>query len=441
MKTEYTISQIAEKLHITTNKIRFYEKKGLLTPMRESQNRYRKFGEEDIFRLETILLYRSLGLSIEAIQNILQCNKKENYLTHMQNQWMAVNNEIHRLSEIRKSLETVLDKVYEESEEQELEKDFLKIIEQSNLLCQVKNEWKDQWDFDGWARAYDEDVKRDADVLKIYENYETVLQMVFEEVENFQRKDGKILEIGVGTGNLAGKFLQNKYHIIGIDQSRQMLAVAKEKYPKLHVRLGEFLKIPYENQTFDVIVSTYAFHHLNEEEKRVAIAEMMRVLKKDGRIILGDLMFQNKAEEQKIRSTLSPEQIKELNGEYYSYLHLLIKEVEQYEKRVVYVCTDESTQCFGITKCFFRITQKNYRILYAVEVSLVPVHIIVSFFDCHKVKFTMCTDNSAASSQSFFFIPDGYSKRFVFKAPMVWNPLCAKVLIIFSETYQQSQRK
>ena len=293
MKTEYTISQIAEKLHITTNKIRFYEKKGLLTPMRESQNRYRKFGEEDIFRLETILLYRSLGLSIEAIQNILQCNKKENYLTHMQNQWMAVNNEIHRLSEIRKSLETVLDKVYEESEEQELEKDFLKIIEQSNLLCQVKNEWKDQWDFDGWARAYDEDVKRDTGALKIYENYETVLQMVFEEVENFQRKDGKILEIGVGTGNLEGKFLQNKYHIIGID-------------------------------------------HLNEEEKRVAIAEMMRVLKKDGRIILGDLMFQNKAEEQKIRSTLSPEQIKELNGEYYSYLHLLIKEVEQYEKRVVY---------------------------------------------------------------------------------------------------------
>lgn len=41
MKTEYTISQIAEKLHITTNKIRFYEKKGLLTPMRELQNRYR----------------------------------------------------------------------------------------------------------------------------------------------------------------------------------------------------------------------------------------------------------------------------------------------------------------------------------------------------------------------------------------------------------------
>ena len=103
MKTEYTISQIAEKTAYYNKQDQiFMKKKGLLTPMRESQNRYRKFGEEDIFRLETILLYRSLGLSIEAIQNILQCNKKENYLTHMQNQWMAVNNEIHRLSEIRK---------------------------------------------------------------------------------------------------------------------------------------------------------------------------------------------------------------------------------------------------------------------------------------------------------------------------------------------------
>ena len=195
MKTEYTISQIAEKLHITTNKIRFYEKKGLLTPMGESQNRYRKFGEEDIFRLETILLYRSLGLSIEAIQNILQCNKKENYLTHMQNQWMAVNNEIHRLSEIRKSLEMVLDKVYEETEGQDLEKDFLKIIEQSNLLCQVKNEWKDQWDFDGWARAYDEDVKRDTGALKIYENYETVYKWFLRKWKIFREKMERYLKL------------------------------------------------------------------------------------------------------------------------------------------------------------------------------------------------------------------------------------------------------
>ena len=58
-----------------------------------------------------------------------------------------------------------------------------------------------------------------------------------------------------------------------------------------------------------------------------------------------------------------------------------------------------------------------------------------------RSKFLCVTDNSAANSLSFFFIPDGYSRRFVFKAPMVWNPFCTNVLIIFSETYPQSQRK
>lgn len=65
-----------------------------------------------------------------------------------------------------------------------------------------------------------------------------------------------------------------------------MLCVAKEKYPKLKVRIGEFLKIPYGDRYFDIIVSTYAFHHLNEEEKFIAIEEMIRVLKSNGKIIL-----------------------------------------------------------------------------------------------------------------------------------------------------------
>ena len=38
MREDYTISQIAEMFNITTNKIRFYEKKGLLLPIRQSDN-------------------------------------------------------------------------------------------------------------------------------------------------------------------------------------------------------------------------------------------------------------------------------------------------------------------------------------------------------------------------------------------------------------------
>lgn len=98
-----------------------------------------------------------------------------------------------------------------------------------------------------------------------------LLQGVYDLVEELDRNNPNILEIGVGTGNLASKFLNNNYEIIGIDQSREMLSVAKEKYPSLKVRLGEFLKIPYDSKSFDIIISTYAFHHLNEDEKCIAI--------------------------------------------------------------------------------------------------------------------------------------------------------------------------
>lgn len=336
MREDYTISQIAEMFNITTNKIRFYEKKGLLLPIRQSDNQYRRFNEDDIVRLQSILLYRSIGLSIDSIKNILKNNEKENYLIYFNNQWKLVNDEIHRLNIIRKSLEQIIDKIYEKTNDYKIKDDLLEIINESNKLNNIKSQWKDKWNFNSWAKSYDDDVKKDNGQLKIYKNYELILQSVYDLVEELDRKNPKILEIGVGTGNLASKFLNSNYEIIGIDQSREMLSVAKEKYPSLKVRLGEFLKILYDNKSFDIIISTYAFHHLNEDEKCIAIEEMIRVLKDDGVIIIGDLMFESKDSEEKILMDLSQEQIEEIKDEYYSYIDLLSDEFKRYNKRLNY---------------------------------------------------------------------------------------------------------
>ncbi len=67
----YSIREVAELFNITTNKIRFYEKKGLLKSLRHNDNDYRKFDNEDIMRLQAILLYRSVGLSIKDTGDIL----------------------------------------------------------------------------------------------------------------------------------------------------------------------------------------------------------------------------------------------------------------------------------------------------------------------------------------------------------------------------------
>lgn len=336
MREDYTIKEIAQMFNITTNKIRFYEKKGLLTPIRQQDNKYRRFNQEDIVKIQSILLYRSIGLSIDSIENILKNNGKENYLAHFNNQWKLVNDEIHRLNTIRRSLEQVIDKIYEEPEEYKIKDDLLEIINESNELINIKDQWTDKWNFNSWARSYDEDVKKDKGELKIYRNYELILKEVYDLVEAIDKSEPKILEIGVGTGNLASKFLDKNCEIIGIDQSREMLSVAKEKYPRLKVRLGEFLKIPYENKSFDLIISTYAFHHLNEREKAAAIEEMLRVLKDEGTIIIGDLMFESKIAEEEILKQLSQSQIEEIKDEYYSYIDILREEFKKQNKSLEY---------------------------------------------------------------------------------------------------------
>lgn len=335
MNKKYSISQVAKIFNITANKIRYYERQGLIEPTRNLENEYRTFGEKDIIRLQAILLYRSIGLSIKDIKNIFKDGSNTNFLNHFNYQWKIINDEIHRLNTIRTSLEGVLDSIYE-NEEVNSEKLF-SIIEEGNNLNIIKDNWKDKWDFNSWADEYDEDVKIDRGVLKIYDKYEDILNQVYNISTKSLNKDSKILEIGVGTGNLSSKFLRDNYNIVGIDQSREMLRVSKNKYPKLEVRLGEFLKIPYSDKTFDAIVSTYAFHHLNSQEKSLAIKEMMRVLKEDGKIVIGDLMFKDKYDESKILEGLSMAEIEGIKDEYYSYIDQLKKEFRIYGKKLNYL--------------------------------------------------------------------------------------------------------
>lgn len=335
MDKTYSISDVSKIFNISTNKIRFYEKKSLLKPIRDGENEYRRFTKDDIMTLQAILLYRSIGISIKDIEDIMKNGNSQNYLCHFNNQWEMVNNEIQRLMLIRDSLGDILDKIYEK-EGLDLDKDILKNIEKSNVVKDVKESWKDKWNFNNWARTYDKSVLEDKGELKIYKNYQLILSRVYNMAIEEGEKDIDILEIGVGTGNLSCKFLQDGYNIIGIDQSREMLNVAKEKHPNLKVRLGEFLKIPFNDKSFDVIVSTYAFHHLTEIEKVVAIEEMIRVLKGSGKIVIGDLMFKDKKDKEKILQMLTKEQIEEVADEYYSEIDFLKEEFEKHNKRLKY---------------------------------------------------------------------------------------------------------
>lgn len=61
------ISEAAKITGLSVSNIRFYEKKGLLAPVREEDSKYRDYSQEDITQLKRIILYRKMNIPVETI--------------------------------------------------------------------------------------------------------------------------------------------------------------------------------------------------------------------------------------------------------------------------------------------------------------------------------------------------------------------------------------
>ena len=66
------INKVEELVGITKKNIRFYEEKGLLNPVRNAENGYREYSEEDVAFLQKIKLLRQLSIPIEEILKLQQ---------------------------------------------------------------------------------------------------------------------------------------------------------------------------------------------------------------------------------------------------------------------------------------------------------------------------------------------------------------------------------
>ena len=67
----YTVKELARLTGLTPRTLRYYDSIGLLCPRRGKDNDYRLYGPEEVDRLQQILLYRDMGLSLEEIKNLL----------------------------------------------------------------------------------------------------------------------------------------------------------------------------------------------------------------------------------------------------------------------------------------------------------------------------------------------------------------------------------
>ncbi len=163
-----------------------------------------------------------------------------------------------------------------------------RLAEASKKLREQRNGWKDKWDFNRLASTHDEQV---ASHSGEYADYDKALDLVVQWVDPIPGELG--LDIGTGTGNLAGRFMDRGISMSAVDQSKEMLRLCRRKHPALDTRLGNLLALPYLEGQFDLVVSSFAFHHLTYDQQLLALEEIRRVIKPHGRICIADLMDSN----------------------------------------------------------------------------------------------------------------------------------------------------
>ncbi len=173
------------------------------------------------------------------------------------------------------------------------------------------------------------------DYEKYAENYAELeiagsYYMAFKDIpfllEKYANKDMKFLDYGCGTGRSL-RFIRSLGYsdIVGVDISNDMLEKAREIDNRGTYSLIENLKIPYQDNTFDVIFMSYVFLEVGEFDEIVKILkEFKRVLKDDGHIIFITSIVRNIKDEWISFSYDFPENEKDLS--YCQNLKLLIKD-------------------------------------------------------------------------------------------------------------------
>lgn len=180
------------------------------------------------------------------------------------------------------------------------------------------------------AERYDKMIKNKSDdELGLFEKYDEILSEIRSRI--IKHKAAKVIDIGCGTGNLCGE-LSERTDVLGIDQSLEMITYAKKKYPKMNFTLGSFLDRPTKKNVADIVVTTYAFHGLNDEEKKIAVKNMLYYIKDGGKIIIADFMFADDIDRETCKNNLYAKDRQDLwtfiNSKFYTNLEQFNKYIK-----------------------------------------------------------------------------------------------------------------
>jgi ubiquinone/menaquinone biosynthesis C-methylase UbiE len=110
------------------------------------------------------------------------------------------------------------------------------------------------------------------------------------------RADDHVVDLGAGTGLLTLALAPRVQELTAVDISERMLErlddkAAADGLNNVEPLVADLRRLPLEDECATLVVSNYAFHHLDDPGKELALAEARRILRPGGRLVICDMMF------------------------------------------------------------------------------------------------------------------------------------------------------
>ena len=111
MNKSYTIGEVEKITGISKDRLRNYDKLGLLTPTKEEGNCYRKYNEKDIVEILSIEHMRSMDFGMKDIKVIREKGDIETYFNIVSNKKIEIDNKINDLLNIKMFIQNTYDEI------------------------------------------------------------------------------------------------------------------------------------------------------------------------------------------------------------------------------------------------------------------------------------------------------------------------------------------